>query len=70
LVAGKATFTKPLTIKCNLSYNPHLKKYQEKKVTYKLIQSTLAVYIISTTGRNIAGVCSFDAATLANIPNG
>lgn len=66
LVDGRATFSKPLKVKTSLSYNPQSKAYQEKKVSRPITQATIAVYIISTTGRNIAGVISFDASAIAN----
>jgi DNA-directed RNA polymerase subunit RPC12/RpoP len=39
-------------------------KYQEKKVTRVLRQAYLTIYVVSNSGKNIAGVCTLDMAAL------
>lgn len=64
LDGGRAEFLQPVSITGRLFFS--VASYQEKKVRRRLSQCYLTVYVESSSGRNIAGVCTMDLAAYTN----
>ena len=64
LDSGRAEFLQPVTAVGRLFH--YEGSYSEEKVQSQLLQCYLTVYVESSSGRNIAGVCTLDLAAYAS----